>query len=169
MTDWLVFSLCPPLGPPRDGQCWIKRTWSLIMHSSVMQPSVATNLETETSPGLLSALLGIYGLPYRWFTAYSYGKRLCELLGRSSWSGVRTYAFPGGGGGEWRSLPQESPAALPRCQTECKLICQTKMCTAQYFCMSKRPEGRNSCTVRKSINNKCRDDQKAWKTNGQCD
>lgn len=41
-----------------------------------MQPSVATNLETETSPGLLSALLGIYGLPYRWFTAYSYGKRL---------------------------------------------------------------------------------------------
>lgn len=30
------------------------------MHSSVMQPSLATNLETETSPGLLSALLGIY-------------------------------------------------------------------------------------------------------------
>lgn len=68
-----------------DGQPWIKRTWSLIMHSSVMQPSVATNLDTESSPGFLSALLGIYGFPYRWFTPHSAG----------------VWGWREGGGGGW--------------------------------------------------------------------
>lgn len=77
LTDLFSLSVCVSLSLSLwDGQCWIKRTWSLIMHSSVMQPSVATNLETESSPGLLSALLGIYGFPYRWFTSYSRGTGL---------------------------------------------------------------------------------------------
>lgn len=42
------------------GQCWTKHSWRLIMHSSVMQPSMATNLGLENLPrAFCSALLAV--------------------------------------------------------------------------------------------------------------
>lgn len=123
-----------------------------------MQPSVATNLETETSPGLLSALLGIYGLAYRWFTSYSYGKRLCELLGRSWRIGLWADAFPEAGHASNAKQTQEvavTPTGQAGPLSSCVKtnaggsVSLKEMCTAQYFffCVRKRPGGRNSYTA----------------------
>lgn len=117
-----------------DGQCWIKCTWSLIMHSSVMQPSVATNLETESSPGLLSALLSIYGFPCIDESPRFPKALCCALMGWSCWVRIWTFTFCPGKPC-FHTKPTRKVAAITAgkpnpsfvvCQTKCKLICQPK-------------------------------------------
>lgn len=115
ISTWLTDSL-----PLWDGQPWIKRTWSLIMHSSVTQPSVATNLDTESSPGLLSALLGIYGFLYRWFTPHSWGDwgwvgagGGCEVMGRFYWVRAWTWVFLLAGHAFTLERPQNAAVITP--------------------------------------------------------
>lgn len=107
-----------------------------------MQPSVVTNLETESSPGLLSALLGIYGLQYRWFTLRSKNTR-GEGRGPQTHRQLLPRWAPGLHIFSWQSTlshwaavtcrPERSGTSLrasrgllSRCQAKCKLICQPK-------------------------------------------
>lgn len=132
ISTWLTDSF-----PLWDGQPWIKRTWSLIMHSSVMRPSVATNWDTEPSPGLLSALLGIYGFLYRWFTPHSWG----SWKGGGMWSHGQVLPSQGLDLSISRGRPcfhtratsersghyrRRAWAFLSWCQSQCKVMCQPK-------------------------------------------